>query len=350
LAAPWVRETLIEGRGFKAGEYSVGYQLCDVSTPQTGGFEFRKCAANASAYARAEQLVAVIGPWSSFCAQVEIPILNRAPGGPPAVVSPSTSHPGLTRGEPLAQNSGLGRRGEPQVYYPTGVRNFARLVPREDLQGTANAMLAKDLGLKRVYVVHERFAFHKLVYAEPFRRAARRLGIAVAGSDAFNPEARSYDVLAARIARSDAQGVFLVGSVFEGADKVLKALRARLGARIPIMGIDQFIPIPELLSRAGPAARGVYVSGTDVPAGSREEGSVARRLAHELGTIDAPVAYQMSAAQATEVVLDAIARSDGTRPRCSRSCAPSRSRTGSWVISAWTATGTSRPSRSPSSA
>jgi len=59
---------VIERRRFKAGEHTVGYQSCDVSTPQTADFEFRKCAANANAYAHAEQLVAVIGPWSSFCA------------------------------------------------------------------------------------------------------------------------------------------------------------------------------------------------------------------------------------------------------------------------------------------
>ncbi len=306
---------VLEQRGFKAGEHTVGYQSCDVSTPQTGGFEFRKCAANASAYAHAEQLVAVIGPWSSFCAEVELPIINRAPGGPPAVVSFSTTHPGLTRGGPLAQHGGLGTPGEPQVYYPTGVRNFARLVPREDLQGVANAMLAKELGIERVYVVHERGSPEdKIEWADPFRRAARRLGIAVVGSDGYNPEAKSYEALAARVAGSGAQGVFLVGDVFGGADRVLKALRDRLGAGVPIMGIGDVLgPIPELVKRAGAAARGLYVTSTDVPAGARKQGAEARRIARDLGTLDTPVAYQLPAAQVTEVVLDAIARSDGTR-------------------------------------
>jgi ABC-type branched-subunit amino acid transport system substrate-binding protein/DNA-binding beta-propeller fold protein YncE len=305
---------VLEQRGYRAGEHTVGYQSCDVSTPQTGGFEFRKCAANASAYARAEQLVAVIGPWSSFCGQVEIPILNRAPAGPPAVVSFSASHPGLTRGGPLAQHSGLGIRGEPQAYYPTGVRNFARLTPREDLQGVANAMLAKELGIERVYVVHERSSAYEIVWADPFRRAARRVGIAVVGAEVFNTEARSHDALAARVARSGAQGVFLVGNLFDGADRVLQALRARLDADVPIMAIDQVgVPVPELLRLAGSAARGLYLTGVDVPAGSRKDSAKARRLARDLGTLEAPVAFQLPAAQATEVVLDAIARSDGTR-------------------------------------
>ena len=144
---------VIERRGFKAGDHTVGYQSCDASTPQTGGFEFRKCAANASAYAHAEQLVAVIGPYSSFCGQVQIPITNRAPGGPLAMVSAISTHPGLTRGGPINEAGGL--RGEPAVYYPTGKRSFVRLMAREDLQGVANAMLAKELGLRRVYVLQE---------------------------------------------------------------------------------------------------------------------------------------------------------------------------------------------------
>jgi ABC-type branched-subunit amino acid transport system substrate-binding protein len=67
------------------------------------------------------------------------------------------------------------------------------------------------------------------------------------------------------------------------------------------------------VERAGAAARGLYLTFTDVPAGAREQGAEARRVARDLGTLDAPVAHQLPAAQVTEVVLDAIARSDGTR-------------------------------------
>jgi branched-chain amino acid transport system substrate-binding protein len=303
----------LERRGFKAGEYSVGYQSCDVSTPQTGGFEFRKCAANASAYANAEQLLAVIGPWSSFCGQVGIPILNRAPDGPLAIVSPVSSHPGLTRGGRLAQHEELGPRGEPQAYYPTGVRNFFRLSPREDLQGVAHAMLAKQLGLRRVYAVHERSEGAKVTHADPFSRAARRLGIAVAGSAAFDPEAKSHDALAERVARSGAQGVFIAGFADGGADRVLKALRARLGPRAVMMATDGLSPVSDLLELVGPAAHDLYLSFTDVPPVARKRSPAGRRFARDYGTLANPMFGVLPAAQATEVVLDAIARSDGTR-------------------------------------
>ena len=91
------------GTGTARVAHTVGYRSCDDSTAQTGDFENRRCAANANAYARAERLVAVIGPYNSPCAGVEIPILNRAPGGPLAMISPSNTYPGLTRGGPGLQ-------------------------------------------------------------------------------------------------------------------------------------------------------------------------------------------------------------------------------------------------------
>jgi ABC-type branched-subunit amino acid transport system substrate-binding protein/glutamine cyclotransferase len=299
---------VIERRGFRAGDYTVGYQSCDVSTPQTGGFEFRKCAANASAYAHAKQLVAVIGPWSSFCGQVQIPITNRAPGGPLAMVSAVSTHTGLTRGGRVAQAGGFGTRGEPAVYYPTGERSFVRLMAPEDLQGVANAMLAKELGLKRVYVAQD--PGWKAEFADPFRRTAPRLGIEIAGVANFS-DGSNHDRLAERVARSGAQGVFIAGLGSEGGGRLVTALRERLGSRIKILAHDPFLPIADVLAFAGPAAHGLYFSSTDVP--PRAQPPAGRRFARDIGTFDAPVFGVLPAGQTAELILDAIARSDGTR-------------------------------------
>jgi branched-chain amino acid transport system substrate-binding protein len=297
---------VMERRGFKAGDYTVGYQSCDVSTPQTGGFEFRKCAANASAYAHAKELVAVIGPWSSFCGQVQIPITNRAPGGPLAMVSAVSTHTGLTRGGPFNPAGGL--RGEPEVYYPTGKRSFVRLMAPETLQGVANGMLAKELGLRRVYVLQE--PSMKIEFADPFRRTARRLGIQIAGVANFS-DGSHHDRLAARVARSGAQGVFIAGLGSVGGGRLVIALRERLGGEIKILAHDPFLPIADLLDFAGPAAHGLYFSSTDVP--PRAQPPAGRRFARDMGTFNAPVFGVLPAGQTTELVLDAIARSDGTR-------------------------------------
>ena len=166
---------VLEDHEYRAGEHTVGYQSCDDSTRETGSFELRKCAANASAYGRAKRLVAVIGTYNSNCAQMEIPVLNRAPGGPVAMISPSNTYPGLTvRRSVLPAPDGY--RGEPAAYYPTGERNYARVVARDDLPSAALAMLAKQLRLKGVYVLDDAHPVGRIIYAQSFRRAARRLG------------------------------------------------------------------------------------------------------------------------------------------------------------------------------
>jgi Receptor family ligand binding region len=201
---------VLERRDFKAGSHSVGYASCDDSTAQSGTFELRRCAANGTAYAHAEPLFAVIGPSNSGCAIVEIPILNRALGGPVAMISPSNTHPGLTRAGPRDLPPGI--RGQPEVFYPTGRRNYVRLAPRDDVQGAARVLLAKRLGLDSVYLIHDG-EYWEGVLAHPFTRAARRLGVRVAGTEAFDPAAGSYRALANRVASSGAQGVALGGFV-----------------------------------------------------------------------------------------------------------------------------------------
>ena len=88
--------------GFRAGPYPIAYQACDASTPTPDlGFDFlSKCAPSARAYARDRNLVALIGPFVSPCTSIELPVLNRAPGGPIAEISPSSTYVGFTHTGP----------------------------------------------------------------------------------------------------------------------------------------------------------------------------------------------------------------------------------------------------------
>jgi branched-chain amino acid transport system substrate-binding protein len=298
---------VLERHGYRAGKHTVGYQSCDVSTAETGGFEFRKCAANANSYAHARRLVAVIGTYSSFCAEVEIPILNRAPGGPIAMISPSNTGPSLTRGGPLAI-----KRGEPGIYYPTGVRNFMRVAPREDLQGAAQAVLADQLGLDRVAVLVERDPDWRQTWADPFRRAARERGVQTE-LFAYDADAPSFGPLAERVANAGADGVFVLGSIDEGGDQLVRALRSKAGDDVTIHVLDLFGPVPYVLEKLGPAAHGIYMSATDTPPHAIDLSPEGERFVRDFGYLDNPTPYVLPAAQAAESVLEAIARSDGTR-------------------------------------
>jgi YVTN family beta-propeller protein len=299
--------TVLRQHQFTAGRYHVGYQSCDDSTVQEGSFDFFKCAANARAYAEDQQVVAVIGPYDSGCAQTEIPILNRAAGGGLPLLSPSNTRPGLTRA------SLMNSRGEPDTYYPTRIRNYFRLSAADDLEGTADAVLAKRLHLQHVYALSDGSTFGQATAAR-FTEAARKLGLTVVGSATWNPNLRDQSPLATTVARSRADGVFLAGFALESGP-LINALRAQSGAKLTLIGADGYLPISDLLKTAGGAAFGMYIS--DSITMNNALGPTGKRLLFALEKAEPTAAlsggYLPETAQLTALVLDAIAHSNGTR-------------------------------------
>jgi ABC-type branched-subunit amino acid transport system substrate-binding protein len=315
---------VLEQHDYRAGRYAVGYRSCDASNEQIGGFDRRTCAANANAYAQAKQLLAVVGTYNSPCAQIEIPILNRAPGGAVPMISPANTYPGLTRqGLPAP----WGYRGEPGVFYPTGSRNYLRIPALDDQQGAADAILAKQLGLRSVYVLYDGSVFWKGLLADPFRYAARRLGVRVAGASTFDVEAKDYGHLMDEIERSGAEGVLLGGDPYAGAARVLRALRARFDSRLTIIAGFFFLPVPDVLDVTHGDARGLYVATGDVTRAQLELTPAGRRFMDAFGA-DVGGGYILEAAQATELLLTAIARSDGTREAVLKNLRASRVKNG----------------------
>jgi YVTN family beta-propeller protein len=300
---------VLQDHGFRAGEHTVGYRSCDDSTAQSGDLEFRKCAANANAFAAADRLVAVIGPYYSFCAQIMIPILNRARGGPLALIGPTTTWPNLTRGGELAVPPPFGYRGEPDVYYPTGDRNFVRLSGRSDLVGVALARFAKSLGLRSVYLINDD-EVSAVLFTDGFERAAPALGIQVAGVRTVGYEPRS-NAVAAAVERSGADGVLLGTAFAFGGGDLIKALRKRLGDRVTLLAGDGFFE-PDTLRALGRPADGLYVAIPALSPSDPDLTPAAQRFVREFGARADEVGV-LEAAQATETVLAAIARSDGTR-------------------------------------
>jgi ABC-type branched-subunit amino acid transport system substrate-binding protein len=151
----------------------------------------------------------------------------------------------------------------------------------------------------------------KVELTNPFTRTAPRIGVRIAGAANFSPETQDATGLAERVARSGADGVFIAGLGSPGGAEVLKAVRARVGTGVKIMSPDPFVPIADVLDFVGPAARGLYFSSTDVPPSAQPPAG--RRFARDYGALNPPVFGVLTSAQATELVLDAVARSDGTR-------------------------------------
>ena len=297
---------VLRQRRFRAGGFTVGYQACDDSTAQTGIFDEAKCVSNAKLYAATKAVIGEVGPYNSGCAAAQIPIANRAPGGPLAMVSPTNSDVWLTRATPITPE------GMPARLYPSGRRNYARVYPREDAAAAAAGILARDLGARRAAVLSdggygETQAFH-------FARAARSLGIEVVLARRWGPQTRDYRRLADAVHGARPDLVFLSGLLDTDGGRLLKDLRSRLPARTRIIGNDGFLPVSRLFASAGRAARGTYLVLSELPLGRLpREGRhfAAQFAATQAGRPVLPPAIY--AAQAAQILLDAIAGSDGTR-------------------------------------
>jgi branched-chain amino acid transport system substrate-binding protein len=293
---------------YRAGRFRVGLQICDDASPTEPISSDTACKENAQSFASTPSVIGVVGPYSSRCAASEIPILNGATPGPLAIVSPSNTLVELTR----ADSDGA----PPADYYPTGRRNYARVIANDDVQAAADAILAGRLGLKRVYVLDENSAYG-IAMADVFTRTAGRLRIHIAGRTSWDPEAVGYAPLAASIAAARSDGVFVSGPLAANGIVLLGDLRARLGPKVQIMAPDGFDP-SETATAGGATAEGMTMSRAGVPNERLGKGGneFAASFTRTVGT--PPTGFATHAAQAMDVLLDAIARSDGTRASVSR--------------------------------
>src|SRR6266487_3454845 len=106
----------------KAGGYTIQLKTYDDSTAAKGAWDEATCANNAQAHVANANEVAVMGTYNSGCAKIEVPVLNAAPM---LMVSHANTNPGLTKAwDP----------GEPDKYYPSGTRNYARVITTNDGQ------------------------------------------------------------------------------------------------------------------------------------------------------------------------------------------------------------------------
>ena len=234
------------------------------------------------------QVLGVIGPLESECAQVMIPVLNQAPDGGVVLVSPTNTYGCLTRAGPGCDIT------EPDKYYPSGVRSYVRIAVPDEVQGAALAELAARLGVRSVFVLDDREAYG-VGLAASFRRAARVLGITIAGSAAWDLRGDElYSPVRANSPHGCRRGVSRRAA---GAERRQAAPRQGCRAR------------RERRRCEGAGARRVRVGAVD--RGCRSPGRRDVRLSRRAAESRQ---YAVYGALAADVLLTAIERSDGSRP------------------------------------
>jgi branched-chain amino acid transport system substrate-binding protein len=287
-----------------AGDYTITYESFDDATAAKGAWDEATCAANARNYVEDETILGVIGTFNSGCAKIEVPIANEASL---AYVSPANTAVGLTHEGPGSEP------GEPDKYYPSGTRNYTRVVASDDFQGQIDATYMAGAGVTKVYILDDKDAYGKGV-ADAFEIAAPDAGLEVVGHTGWDANAQNYTALMTQVKASGADGVYIGGiSDFNGG-QVVKDKVAVVGdnEEVMMMASDGFV-VASLFEEAGADnVEGMYGSA---PVLNPEDltGAGATFLEDYTAQYGDPEVYTAYGAAAAQALIDAISRSDGTR-------------------------------------
>lgn len=294
--------------GVQFSGYTIELKTYDNATAAKGSWDDAACAKNASDHVSNAAEVAVMGTYNSGCAKLIVPVLNEAPDGPILMVSHANTNPGLTKAwDP----------GEPDVYYPSGTRSYARVATTDDYQGSAAAQFAaQELKVTKCFVLNDNQTYGQGV-AKAFADEAAAQGITVIANVAWDAAAASYTSLFQQAKDAGADCVYFGGIYDNNGGALMNDKVAVLGDNnaVKVLGPDGFTGYPDFV--ANPNAEGVYLTfaGLSSDLLLANGGKPAEFLeAYKTKYGAEPVgSYPLYGVAAVQVILEAIKASDGTR-------------------------------------
>jgi branched-chain amino acid transport system substrate-binding protein len=298
----------LEQVGNKAGDYTIELKEYDNATAAKGSWDDATCAKNAQDHVANTGEVAVMGTYNSGCAKIIVPVLNQDPNGPMLMVSHANTNPGLTK---------TWDPGEPDIFYPTGKRNYARVVTTDDFQGQAAAQFAKqELGVSKCFVINDNQTYGQGV-AKAFVDEATKQGIEIVGEEAWDFKQPNYSAFFEQIKATSPDCLYVGGIYDNNGGQLFKDKVKVLGDNeaVKTMVPDGFTGYPDF--QAQPEAEGVYLTFAGLDQSSLlAQGGAGADLVNaykEKYGADPVGSYPIYGVAAMQVILEAIAKSDGTR-------------------------------------
>lgn len=213
--------------GAQVGPFAVGYVSLDDSNPTSGKWEPGLTESNAKTAADDPSTIAYLGDYDSAATAISLPLINAAGI---LQVSPASPYGGLTSSLYAGQD-------EPERFYPTAKRNFARLEPGDPKQAQAQVQLMKILGVRKVYVLDDENPFSQPL-AQMVAADAEHAGIEVAAHDSLDTATNtSFSGEVTKIGESGAEAVFFAASADGDADAGAADLFAQLHSADPKLSL-----------------------------------------------------------------------------------------------------------------
>jgi branched-chain amino acid transport system substrate-binding protein len=297
-----------EDRGNAAGGFALTYEaLDDGIAAKNGAWDAGKEAENSNKVINDPDAMVYMATYNSGAAQIAIPILNQVQPAGMAMISYANTAVQLTKEYPTNEE------GFPDKLYPSGKRNYMRVVPADDIQGAASANWAfTSQGKKRAYVLHDNQVYGKGV-ATVFANSFQELGGEVIGNEPYDPEAPEYGGLMDGIAAESPDILYLGAIVNLNASKLLQDMRDRMSVDdVMFLGPDGLIN-QAFVDGAGDAAQDAYITFAGLPpqqltgAGADWYQAIKERLGHEP---DAYAVYAYECAVAVVQAIDSVGEKD----------------------------------------
>lgn len=216
----------IEEVGGEVNGYKIEYLDLDDATASAGQWTPEAETANADKAVADPDVMAYIGTYNSGAAKISMPILNKAGI---LMVSPANTWPGLTK-------PGIGDPGEPEIYFPTKKRNYVRVVPADDLQGTLAADWAKEMGVKKVFIIDDSEVYGKGL-ADMFEIRCQDIGIEVLGRQTIDKSSQEFKTLLTTVKAKNPDLIYFGGTTQSKGGQIAKDIVA-VGMDAKMMGPD----------------------------------------------------------------------------------------------------------------
>ncbi len=208
----------LDQAGGKAGGHTIKYESLDNSSAQAGQWTPEATTANARKAAQDDATAIYLGEFNSGAAAVSIPILNE--GGVPQV-SPANTAVGLTVDEPGAT------AGEPDKYYPTGERTYARIAIRDSIQAPALLSVMKEDGCTKLAMTNDKEVYGAGL-AQAIEAASGDFGIEVISNEGIDKNAANYRSLAQSAGAAGAECFLFSGITANNAVQLYKDYAAAI--------------------------------------------------------------------------------------------------------------------------
>ncbi len=216
----------LEQAGGKVGDFEITYKSLDDSTAQAAGWEPGATSTNARKAASDDSTIGYIGEFNSGATAVSLPILNEAGV---AQVSPGNTAVGITSDDPGAEP------GEPDKYYPSGTRTYARVLPKDTYQGAALVALAKEEGCASAYILNDQEVYGAGLAKNVELAAKEDGGLEIKGNDPIDKTAANYRSLGEKVAGVGADCMIYTGITANNAVQIFKDMAIAL-PKAPLLG------------------------------------------------------------------------------------------------------------------